>query len=266
MNFTRQITLFSLSAALVACGGGKDNDDNNNNDGMPVFMDASVQADAPAPDIDAPIDGPELPEGCDFAELADATNDNILNMAGVPEATGLSFSAATTTVCGAVNTGHFDDMNQVVDIDTFTISVAANSRVLLTMQGAGIETLGEVNVFIDGEDSSITAPVYGNQAVANGSLAAGEYTITVLAFNPTAPAADVSYKVKIVPDDPDTRCATATAAADFTEANDGANNTGNDMVDVRFSGDAATRRVLTAAVDSAEPTGLTMASGTTYRL
>ncbi|MGE3457526.1 MAG: hypothetical protein AB7O24_20595 [Kofleriaceae bacterium] len=243
--------MFTLPAALLACGGGGDDK-----------PDAAIQD---APDIDAP----GLPPGCNYAELSDMTNDDVTNMSGTPEVSGLSFSGTTTVFCGKINSDHFNSTNFAVDVDSFTVNLSAGSLVMVTLQGTGIENIGIVTVSLantNPEMGSATGTASGDHAVATGGLPAGNYTVTVVAANGAAIPADVDYKVKIIADDPDNRCTTATEAANFTEANDGGGNDGNDMVEVRYTNDPEMNRVLTAADDSAEPSNVTVASGMKYRL
>src|SRR5436853_133045 len=93
-----------------------------------------------------------------------------------------------------------------------------------------------------------------------------DYAELADAANAAAATTSIDYKLKIVVDNPTTRCGKITAAANYTEAKDGANSVGNDMVDVRYVMGGTMNRVLTAATDAPEPTGIVTAAGTNYRI
>jgi hypothetical protein len=248
MRLSCLIAALTLTAA--ACG----------DDGSTPLVDGPV---TPIPD--ASPDGPVLPAGCDFAELNDGGNDILAG--GSAEATNLTL-AQSSTMCGTINNGHFAD--GAVDLDTYSITLAADSSVLLSVAGTGLEAIDGVDVLIVSDDGQGNLGIegsgifLGDHAIANADLAAGTYQLVVLASAAADIAGPVDYKLKIAVDMPTTRCPKATAAANFTEANDGAQSTGNDMVDVKFLADPP--RALTAnAADAPEPTAITTANGMTYR-
>src|SRR5689334_9686137 len=109
--------------ALAACG--------SNGSKTP---DAFVQTFMDAP-IDSPPDAPNFPPGCDYAEQHDALNDDY-TMMGTAEPTNLMFTATAQTLCGTVDTTHYDATNKLVDIDSYAITLAQDSTVLVTLQGA----------------------------------------------------------------------------------------------------------------------------------
>lgn len=230
--------LKTLSVALVlaACGGGGGKN--------PVILDSGA---------DAPPDTPPLPPGCDYAELQDATNDDLSQQTGAAETTNLTFTASTV-LCGKLDAGHFQPgMNPgddgLVDVDSFSVTVGADATVLGSLVGPGIEGLSQVQFAVfDSQGNAISVGTFlGDHGVLAAALPADTYTFTVLALNGTAPPAAIDYKLKVITDDPIARCGKVAAAADVTETNDGANNTGNDMVDVRFGQDPTMNRVLTLA-------------------
>jgi hypothetical protein len=245
MRCTHTISLFLL--AVAACS--------DSNGGTP---------DANLIHPDTAIDAPPPPPGCDYGELHDDTNDDISSNTGLPETTGVSFSTSTV-LCGKIHATHFDGTQMLVDSDAYTIDVAADSSVRVTLTGAGAEALGDVTVYIeDGADTFYAGTFFTNHATTNAQLAAGSYKITVVAGNDTALAADIDYKVKITTDDPTTRCTKATTAANYAEAHDGPGSTGNDMVAVNFLADPA--RALTTAADVPEPSAITAMTGMKYRI
>ena len=212
------------------------------------------------PDIDAAIDAPPGMVTCAFNEAADATN---INTPGA-EATNVMFSGTKTGICGQINNGHFANMS--VDIDAYKFATAADADLLINLTGnVGALTRVVVQVGTTGGQSRNVALFEGDHATASVRLPAGEHIVAVGAFNGTDIAAPIPYTITLVPDAPATRCAKVTAAANFTEANDGATNNGNDMISVDDGASPPTRLTVSPA-DNPEPTALTLASGTNYRI
>ena len=232
---------------LGACGGS----------------DSDKTPDAPVTgDIDAAIDAPTGMVTCAFTEAADATN---INTPGA-EATNVTFSGTKTAICGQVNNGHFNMTNMLVDVDAFKFATAADADLLINLTG-NVGSLARVVVQVGTTTgASRNVGLYeGDHATASVRLPAGEHIVAVGAFNGTDPAAPIPYTITLVPDAPATRCAKVTAAANFSEANDGAMNNGNDMITVDDAANPSTRLTVSTA-DSPEPSGLTLASGTRYRI
>jgi hypothetical protein len=98
----------------------------------------------------------------------------------------------------------------------------------------------------------------GAQAVFATTLAAGRYRLAVRATNASDLAAPLDYRLRLAADAPDTRCAPPTTAAAYTEANDGAQNNRNDVVEVRYT--PAERALTAAANDAPEDTAITTAT------
>jgi len=243
----------ALVLVLAACGG----DDNGH-----THPDASTTTDS-APPADAAPDAYVLPAGCDFAELADATNDDFTQM-GMPEATSLTFSTSLT-LCGTINSGHFDDQSGAVDVDSFKITLTADADVIVDLTGTGAEALDFVAVeAFTGTDFGTGAGAgsfLGDHAVFSRHFAAGDYELSMLAGAMAATTTDVAYKIHINMDAPTTRCPTKTGTADYAEASDGAGNTDNDVVTVDYDNSDA---LTAAATDAPEATALTVAGGTAY--
>jgi len=248
--------LFNLSSLILlvaACGGGKD----------PVTL-----VDSPT-GIDAPVNPPP-PPGCDYGELQDASNDDLTSMAGAAEATQVAFSN-TAVLCGKIDNTHFEPDSMggpgVVDADMFAMDLAADSDLLVTISGAGLEQLSDVLIVAADAQSIFKIGTFtGDHAVFAVSLPAGSYEFGVFADNAAAPGAAIDYKIKVTVDTPNTRCAPVTATADRTEQADGGNNAGNDMVEIRFNPPMGVEfQTLTLANDAPEPTGVTTAAGTHYR-
>jgi len=222
---------------------------------------------------DTPIDAPAasdgmadaaLPSGCDYVEQRDLTNDDVSSSAGTPEATGLVFSTRTV-VCGTFESTHFDG-DITVDVDGYTLTVAADADVLIRLHGTGItgpELVG-LDVYTGATFNQLVggSSVTGTHGVTAVRLAAGTYEVVPFALNSIAIASSIAYRLEIVADVPSTRCPDLTTGG-YAEANDGAGNTGNDMIRL-VSG---TPPALTAATtDAPEPTAIAIAGGMSYRV
>lgn len=245
-------TLAVAILALVACGGD----------------DGPAGPDAP-PMIDAPADAPPLPTGCDYAELQDATNDDLTMTTGNPETTGKTL-AGSVRLCGQIDTTHYSATDGLVDVDGYAVMVPAGP-IRVTVSGPGLEALRDVTLELStGTDF---ADLYDRQALEGthvfymNNMEAGLYQFQVYAGNATAPTAPIAYKIVITADDPTTRCPKITAAADFTEAGDGAGSRGNDVFAINYAAVApAPVHSLTAAVDASEVTALTIDVGPGKRI
>jgi hypothetical protein len=98
----------------------------------------------------------------------------------------------------------------------------------------------------------------GDHGAYLAELPAGTYNIVVTASAAADIAAPIPYKVELVADQPTTRCPDLTGmTADYTEANDGAANTGNDVVLVDFT-KIPSFSLTAATTDAPEMTGLTV--------
>lgn len=231
---------------LAACG----------DDGPAQPVDAAVT-------VDAAIDA-SAPTGCDYMEQSDLTNDDVSSSAGMPEVTGLTF-ATKTVLCGTFDATHFDG-DITVDIDGFTLTLAADADVLVRIHGTGIggpEFVG-VDVYGGATFNQLvgTNTVIGTHGVTAMRLPAGTYELAAFALNSTAITTSLPYRIEVVTDAPATRCPELTTGG-YAEANDGGANTGNDMIRL-VSG---TPPALTAsATDVPEPTAFSIAGAMSYRI
>lgn len=221
-----------MCCLLVACG------------------DNGVTPDALAVDaIDAAPDAPTPPVGCDWGELHDDTNHT------APETTPVAFGTKAV-YCGQIDIGHTVSTTMLVDADAFGFAIGADTSIRIELEGdfgpLGVE-LSIVNRF---GDPIRTSRFVGAHAVTAARLSPGGYGLAVRAIG-AEPAAAIPYKATITID---TSSCHVTSAATYTES-----GAANDMVDVRFTGDVAMRRVLTAAADAPEPDGVTFAPGTQVR-
>ena len=177
---------------------------------------------------DAAPDTPDPPEGCDWAELFDATN------AAMPEATGLTFTSQLQ-FCGTIDVGHTNPSSMLVDADAFAFKLTAPRGVFVELAG-NFGALGiELSITNGFGDALTTTRFAGTHAVAGATLPAGNYGIAVRAIG-DEPGARIDYKAIVTTN----ILACTPAATDFTEG-----NAPNDVVEVRYTGDPALRRVLT---------------------
>lgn len=226
--------------------------------------DAPVQTvDAPPVAIDAAIDA-AVPPGCDYAEQSDLTNDDVSSPAGTPEVTGLTF-ATKTVVCGTFDATHFDG-DITVDIDAFSLTLAADADVLVRLHGTGIggpEFVG-VDVYGGATFNQLvgTNTVIGTHGVTSIPLPAGTYELAAFALNSTAVTASLPYRIEVVTDAPATRCPELTTGG-YAEANDGGASTGNDTIRLLSGTPPA---LTTSTADAPEPTAFSITGGMSYRV
>jgi hypothetical protein len=165
------------------------------------------------------------------------------------------------TICGKIDSGHFDGV-QTIDSDTYTITVSGAAILVHFAGDSGAADLPDFNVRITDTantllfDRSLDS-MHADHVAGLTNLPAAQYNVTVSASGTQDITSSVSYKVQFLPDDP-MRCPTSTAAADYTEANDGADNTGNDAIAVHFAADPE----FTMMAGTPEATGLTIAPTT----
>jgi hypothetical protein len=92
-------------------------------------------------------------------------------------------------------------------------------------------------------------------------VTAGTWFVTLAGFDAAALGASFSYSIKLATDT--ARCAHVTTGG-FTEAGDGAGNTGNDVI--LYDEAAQPVRRVTPGADAPEATGITVAPAASYRL
>ena len=195
------------------------------------------------------------PLPCDFTEAADATNN------AMSEDSALMIGAGTKQLCGNVDVGHFDAAAKSVDNDTFRVTAPADGAYIIQLLGdADLATLLDLSVVIR---DTAAQPTIVSQGTFDGTqadhlaflaeLPAGTYDVTIAASATADLPAKLAYKLRFVEDKPD-RCASITTAANYTEAGDGAANTGNDVLGADFTKDPQ----FSMMAGTAEPTGLTV--------
>jgi len=219
---------------------------------------------------DAPIDNPPPPPGCAYGELRDDTNDDALST-GSAEDTMVTFGGSTV-VCGKFNSARYDAAKKKVDADAYSFTVAADAQVYVSIYGAGLEALGEVDIQVYGGQGFAnlvaSGTFYANHGAVTVPLGAGTYELYARAYNPAAPASDVAYKIKLTTDDLNAHCPLQTTGG-YAEAHDNANNLGNDMIgfndDPNITDPAMALFFTASTADVPEPSALTIADGMKYR-
>jgi hypothetical protein len=239
---TRSVVLALL--ALVACGNNNNgNGDGGNGDGG---SNGSNTPDA-------------APLTCDYTEASDAAN------AATAEMTGVTLGAANKVLCGKIDGGHFNSTTNVVDVDAYTVAVSGTAELIVEFADTAPASLTDFQVTITDTNVNPTLLNTGDYTGALGDhgaylaeLPAGNYDIVVTATNGADITAAVPYKVRLLADQPTTRCPDLTAMpADYTEANDGAMNVGNDVALADFS-KTPSFVATTATTDNAETSALTV--------
>jgi hypothetical protein len=236
------VRALTLAVLLVACG----NDNNGNTDAQG----GSNMPDAPLP--------------CDYTEAGDGAN------AMTAETTNVTVGGGDRTLCGAINPGHFNTTSKTVDEDRYRVTVGSNGALLVRFFGdPGIETLSLYSVLIfdtSNPPALINGGHYdstlGDHGVFRTSLPAGSYDVVVRGQAAADLPAAINYKVRILAESP---CAAVTATANYTEANDGASNTGNDVMTVNFAADPSFAPTA-ATTDVPEATGITIDAMTPARV
>lgn len=256
----RSHRLFSvlLFATVAACGG--DDGPANQPDAGPGHDAAPGEDAGPIADAAPDPDGPVQPVDCDHTEASDANNDTY-TVAGTPEDAGTV--TTSVTICGQVDSTHFDEKNQVVDVDAFTATVP-EGPVYATLSGPGLETIEEVFIGVYGGPNLTT--YVGDAVYEDGyamfflpSLPAGTYEFAVFTASGAALTASIPYKMRI---HHDTRCPKITADADHTE---GADDGANDVFVVDWAAEPFNSPTPNEA-DAAEATNLTIGHGEAKRI
>ncbi len=151
---------------------------------------------------------------CDYTEQHDLDNDYLASENYQLEETGLGFGS----ICGVVETGHFNTDFFSVDIDNYGITIPTESDVIVTLTG-DLASISQVGVWIYDPVAKVSYGSYydGDHAVVSSHLPAGNYELSVEAYDDVASVEDLPYRVSIAADDPDARCAMPGGAASYTE-------------------------------------------------
>jgi|HubBroStandDraft_6_1064221.scaffolds.fasta_scaffold74226_3 hypothetical protein len=250
MQLATRLSLTCL-LALAACSSNKNGNgtDGGNGDGGSGSIDAPGAA-------------------CDYTEADDGSNNT------TAEATGVTIGTQNQTICGQVNNGHFGSASMTVDVDMYTVTVGSSTAELIVrFENMSPSSLTDFQVTIT--DTSVD-PTLLNSGDYNGTLGdhgaylaelpTGTYNVVVTATAAADIAAAIPYKVELVADQPTTRCPDLTGmTADYTEANDGAANNGNDVVLVDFA-KIPSFSLTPSTTDAPEMTGLTVDSSKNWHV
>lgn len=203
-------------------------------------------------DIDAATDGGTSSINCDFDEAADSTNFTTT----AAETTNLTLGTRIT-MCGAINNGHYEPSPDLVDADAFKFTISADTDVVMHLFGTGIQNPDDTVLQIRQGTAFIGfGVVEGDHGTLSAHLPAGEYVAAVASFHNADLGAAIPYKLTIVPDQPQTRCAKLTTTADYPESADG---TGNDNDVIDYNSSSNTPSTLSASsTDMPEPTNITV--------
>jgi hypothetical protein len=248
MHSARLIAFLALTT--FACG------DNHDQQLPPDARQADAAVDAAVPT-------------CEYTEAMDADNDALFGTSNGEDTALMHAGTAKQTICGKINSNHYDANSQLIDVDSFIVHVTNMGGTRLTLTGAGAEALGLVLIEID----DVTLGDYevgtfvGDHAVTAIDLVPGDYLVQVSAFDDMAPTADVAYRLTMNPDNAATRCPKSTAAASHTENADGITSDMNDVYEVRYGGAANPKRAFTAALtDQPESVTAAIAANMSYRI
>lgn len=250
---------------VAACGGGAGQ--------RPDAVAADAAPDTPR----APggSDGSDAPPDttvtlCHYTETADSANDPTLDPGpggDVAESTRLTMGNEPRTLCGVVNSGHFDVATDTVDNDAYRVTVErAGDLVVRFVGGEAASAVADFSVYLRAGNSPLfgasLAPSVRDHGLFVWSVQPGDYNVMVTARNPGDLAGTFGYKVQLALDRPD-RCARLAGAPAYREAarTGDAGDAENDVLLVDFRNTPHGKLTATAS-DAAEPTRLVFDAGT----
>ena len=172
---------------------------------------------------------------CDYMESDDVANGSM------PETTSLTAGAGDgeTSVCGSFDGGHFSA--GMLDTDRFRVTVGGTGKLLVEFAGDDnarlLESI-EVRIFDAAANPTLLAlgrfdPTLADAGAFLATVPPGEYDLWVSAISSGDLAGAIDYRVRITAD-PSDACTTE-RALDYTEADDGDTDTGNDAVAVDYT-------------------------------
>jgi hypothetical protein len=214
--------------------------------------------DALAPLVDAASDArSDAPPGCDYGEQDDERNG------GFVEPTGLTLPERMT-ICGRIDPRA--PTSGVIDLDNFGFRVAPSGDYAIRLVAPGADRVRELRVELWG----IPDGFYG-WAGSSGGRAFGllwfdlvhediPMALRVYGFDDTELAEPIDYQIEIAPIDLSSFCVDPGGVADVTEAADGVDSTGNDMLTYNWP---PMYGLTASGTDLPEETGLVLAAGQT---
>jgi hypothetical protein len=185
--------------------------------------------------------------GCDWVQT-DHTNT-------LETVTG--FTGATFTICGQLDLVNGSG-TPTQYVRSFGLVSATTTDVAIRLDTAQpIDGFSYVDLADVGRDSSRVIKSHG---VVTATLKGGGQadTLSITSVTPTSVTTAIAFKLTISPLPAAQICPTF-ATVDYTEAHDGASSNANDTLRITASGFSTTG-------GTAEPTGLTLASGSMHRL
>jgi hypothetical protein len=207
---------------------------------------------------DPPID----PECGDYSELHDRGNGSSYSPG---EQTKLAFDTPIT-ICGRIDAYHFEPDAQsgigTVDADWYRLNVLTDATYQISLEIVGNDVPPDMVVISanPGYGGQDTGVLYGSHAVAWPQLYDNGDSIGVEAYGKEPLDHSIYYKIHIKKDDPSARCTTVKAAdakQSYTEAHDGADSKGNDVVHYKFQ----QAQTPTPQNDAPEPSGIVLNTG-----
>jgi hypothetical protein len=192
---------------------------------------------------------------CDHTE-ADDVGDGAMG-----ETTGLTLGGRAKTVCGAIEGGHFDTAEKIVDEDRYRVTVGGTGELAVELEpldNASVLSTLAVRLFDTAEHPRLYADQTWNPAyefsTAITEVPPGDYDLVVVGgAGGDIAGGEIGYRVRITAD-PSKRCAALTHAT-YSE-HDGDNSV--------IAVDYGMPKMITAASGAAESTGVTLAPGHHY--
>jgi hypothetical protein len=201
----------------------------------------------------------------DYSEGADASNDYFSpdNTNGSYEYAGGTFKEGFT-VCGAIDTGHYDAARDVVDVDTFAVPFDAAGDYIATIELEKPDPTRRVEISFSAPTgvTSRSAVVETRGVASVNAWEKGSGRVSVRVKSDRALPAAVPYKIRLRRDDLSQRCASTTvgdADQSYAESLDGPSSAANDVVRVDFDDDVQTATALTT--DAPEPSAIVIDAG-----
>lgn len=189
------------------------------------------------------------------------------------EPTGLTLGPGDISVCGAIDV--VTPTGGLIEIDSYHFVVGQPGIYrfhLESLDAAGTPTdqrtddVEALGAQIAGLPGRTTHGLYiDDQGLFLADLPAGEALLWVYGTAASRPQHPTAYRVTASPDTPAVRCPATTGTPDYVESLDGADNRGNDVLDVNSSVSASVTDT-PRTDDAAEPTGITIGAGQTRAL
>jgi hypothetical protein len=153
--------------------------------------------------------------------------------AGTVEVTAQSLSTGVS-ICGQVDASHFAAQTGVVDVDSYSFVLPQAAEVFVSVEFAADLSARDIELVVSGTGvTNHRVRAAAKDASTWLELGAGNATVSVVTRSASSLAKPIHYVIRAVVDDLSARCARvseADADRSYTEAKDGAANTGNDVL------------------------------------